>query len=418
VNVLFVTPGFPPFPGGGERYAQSLALQLMRRECAVTVMTSTARTERAFWQPDRSANSPAETETAGLRVERVPLQAMPGGRRGLLVWRKMMVLLSMLPGDQTALLIRMARLIPPLPTFAATLARQPDRFDVIHAFNLSWEYPMVEAWRWAQRTGMPLVVTPFTHLGVGQHDRVARNSTMDHQLRMLREADAVLTLTNLERAGLIERGLAAERVVTIGGGVDARPPLLDEATLLSEYQLAAPFVLFVGRLSFDKGALHAAEAVIKLRRDGVNVSLVLIGQSTPEFDRFWRSLAEADRSVIRPLGVLAEDHKHTVMHAAALLALPSRTDSFGIVLLEAWSHGLPVVGARAGGIPAVIDDGQNGLLVKFGDVGGLAAAFKRLLQDDGLRRALGQQGQAKLAAQYTWERVADRVAEVYRRVTK
>lgn len=416
MNLLFVTPAFPPYLGGGERYAQSLALQLMQREYSFTVVTSTARSERAFWQPDRSALPLAEPDADRLRVIRVPLQAMPGGRRGLLAWRKLMVLLSMLPGDQTAPLVEMARFIPRLPTFGDMLARQTDRFDVIHAFNISWEYPMIEAWRWAQRTGTPLVVTPFAHFGSGPHDRVARNSTMDHQLRILREAATVLTLTDVERVNLIERGVPAERVVTIGGGVDALPPLLDEAALLREYQLTSPYILFAGRLSFDKGALHAVQSVLKLQHDNVDTSLVLIGQTTPEFDRFWRSLPETDRSVIRPLGIVPEDHKHTLMHSAKLLALPSRTDSFGLVMLEAWAHGVPVIGARAGGIPAVIDDAQNGLLVEFGDVDGLAMAMKRILADDAFRHTLGQHGQAKLAARYTWERVADRVEEVYRRL--
>ncbi len=388
----------------------------MRRECAVTVVTSTARWEQDFWRAAPETRQSSQATEVGLHVVRCPLRRMPGGRVGLLIWRKAMVLISALPRDQSGLLMNMARLIPPLSGLDATLARLPDRFDVIHAFNLSWEHPMLEAWRMARQTRTPLVLTPFAHLGTGKHDRVARNSTMDHQLRMLRAASAVLTLTEVERQGLGERGVARERMMTVGGGVDAIPPLPDAEDILAHYRLPRPFVAFIGRASYDKGALHAAEAVVRLRRQGMAITLALIGSSTPEFDRFLHGLHPSDREGLRPLGVVPEAHKHALLQASTLLVLPSRTDSLGIVILEAWAHGKPVIGARAGGIPDVIDEGHTGLLVSFGDVTGLAQAIHRLIQDEILCRELGQHGQAKLAAEYTWERVTEKVLAVYRQV--
>jgi glycogen synthase len=83
------------------------------------------------------------------------------------------------------------------------------------------------------------------------------------------------------------------------------------------------------------------------------------------------------------------------------------------VLLEAWAHGVPVIGADAGGIPGVIDDGQNGLLVPFGDVAALGGALRRLLDDPALRQQLGEQGRQKVARQYTWPQVAARALDQY-----
>jgi glycogen synthase len=111
-----------------------------------------------------------------------------------------------------------------------------------------------------------------------------------------------------------------------------------------------------------------------------------------------------------------EAEKHTLLQASTLLLLPSRTDSFGIVILEAWAHGKPVIGSRAGGIPGVIDEGHNGLLVDFGDMAGLTQAIQHLLNDETLRRTLGQHGRAKLTTHYTWARVADQVLAVYQQV--
>lgn len=408
MRVLCVTPAYPPFPGGGERYVAALAEELAARDHAVTVVTSTAVRERDLWQGRAAATG----DEGSVRVIRCALRPFPGRRSGLLAWRKAMVLLSALPGEQTAVLRRMARRIPPLVDLDAALAAV-EAVDVVHGFNISWEHALLAAQRAARGRDVPFVATPFMHFGSEHGDRVARNSTMDHQLRLLRAADRVLTLTSVEREGLLRLGLDAERVAVIGGGVAPLPDFPPPAAVQEEYAIDGPYALFVGRTSFDKGALHAAEAVLALRRAGENVRLVLAGQTTPAFERFVARLAPTEREAIRPLGVIDEGEKHALLAAAAVLLLPSRTDSLGIVLLEAWRHGRPVIGARAGGIPGVIDDGTDGLLVPFGDVAALQAALARLLADRALADRLGARGREKVAHRFTWPRVTDRVAAHY-----
>ena len=92
MNILFISPGFPPFIGGGERYAHALALRLSRRGHQVTVLTSDAREERDFWGPKVAAQGPFEAQDEGLRIIRCPAVGFPGGRPALLAWRKAMVL--------------------------------------------------------------------------------------------------------------------------------------------------------------------------------------------------------------------------------------------------------------------------------------------------------------------------------------
>jgi glycogen synthase len=406
-RLLFVTPAFPPFPGGGERYVYALAQQLAGQGMTVTAVASTATRENHLWQGQATAPSP--DLPPNLKLIHVPLTPFPGGWTGLLAWRKLMVLISMLPGDQSPLLQRMARRIPPLPDMAARLEALPGPFDLVHAFNISWEYPLLVAWQYARQRGLPFMTTPFMHFGTG-HDRVARNSTMDHQRRLLYDADRVLVLTGVERDGLLAVGCRPERVVVVGGGVAEPPPFEDTAVP----PLPTPYLLFIGRASQEKGAIHAAQAVLQLRQRGTAVTLALIGQAAPEFDRFYRRLTAEQQQWIRPLGILPETAKHALLQRSELLLLPSRTDSFGIVLLEAWQHGKPVIGANAGGIPGVIDDGENGLLVPYGDVAALAAAVHRLLADPVLSRQLGVHGRQKIIRQYAWPQVAGRTLAQYR----
>ena len=420
MRILFVTPAFPPFPGGGERYVRALASRLSQRGHSVTVLTSLAQTERDFWSPGPISREDSEVSDESLHVTRLPLQQFPGGRAALLAWRKAMVLLSTLPGDQSRRLMRMARHIPAIHGFETALARLPDAFDLVHSFNLSWEYPTVAGWRYARSRGLPFVVTPFAHLGARENDRVARNNTMDHQRSILINANAVLALTSVERDRLSALGVPAARLSVIGAGVEALPVRAGTAgaaaDTLQRFAVRPPLVIFVGRVGYDKGAIHCAEAVRLLRRKRVEVTLALMGQVAPEFERYARRLSDQDRQSIRTLGIVSDAEKHALMDASEMLLLPSRTDSFGLALLEAWQHGKPVIGARAGGIPGVIDDGDNGLLVRFGDVDELAGAILLLLRDEPRRQCMGQHGREKVIAQYSWDAVCDRVLNVYRRV--
>jgi glycosyltransferase involved in cell wall biosynthesis len=418
MNILFLTPAFPPFPGGGERYALSLANELTGRGHSITTLTSHATAERDFWQAGSQPAVITRNGTAKLHIIRCPVKPISGGRPGLLAWRKLMVLLSSLPGDQSRLLMYMARRIPTIPALEPTLNNLPASFDLVQVFNLSWEYPLTAGWRYAQRYKLPLVVIPYTHFGVGGRDRVARNSTMDHQRKILNMADAVLTLTTIEEAGWISLGLSRERVTTIHGGLDRPSVPPDPASILSRLKLSKPYALFVGRGSFDKGAVHAVQAVVRLNNEGCPLTLVLAGQSTPDFERVYQQLTAQEREWIRPLGVISDEEKQALLSETEMLLLPSRTDSFGIVLLEAWGYGRPVIGARAGGIPGVIDDGRNGLLVEFGDVPGLTAAVRQLIEDAPKKEALGRAGLEKVNSVYQWGQVGDRVEAVYRQIVQ
>jgi glycosyltransferase involved in cell wall biosynthesis len=384
---------------------------LVQRGHALTVLTSAAQVEQHLWQGYGEGVTYEQDE--GIEVIRCPVRALPGGWSALLAWRKLMVLISLLPGDKTAVLQHLARAIPPIQQLPHVLSQWVGHYDFVHAFNISWEYPMVAGWQWAKAQGIPLVITPFAHLGAGARDRVALNSTMDHQRRMLGEADAVFTLTKIEQVGLQERGVAMKRVTAVGGGLDPLPHDWQTADPLAAYQLQTPFILFLGRANRSKGAIHTLEAIAQLHQAGLPVKLVIAGQSTPEFERALARLSPDVREWIRPLGLVSEAEKHALLEATNLLVMPSHADSFGIVFLEAWAHGKPVIGAQAGGIPAVVDDGQNGLLVPFGDVPALAEAIRCLLTNPDLAQQFGANGRSKVSTHYTWSYVTDQVESHY-----
>ncbi len=413
MHIVIATPAFPPFVGGGERHTGTLAHNLVARGHSVTVVTSAAEREQDLWQ-GRGRQVTFEEVRPGLIVIRTPLQPVRGGYRGLLAWRKSMVLLSSLPGTGSTLQA-MATLVPPMTAVDEALSLIPEPVDVVHGFNISWEHAMMAGREYAFRGQLPFVASPLAHLGSGRRDRVALNSTMRHQIQLLSSADMLLTNTADEAARLQARGVNVPRIGVAGPGVDVPDVVADLPGPARDWQ---PYLLFVGRLSQDKGAIHAAQAVLHLRSQGSPVQLVLIGRETDEFSNYYNGLSRAEQEGLHILGFVEESLKHAYLRDAAALVLPSRSDSFGIVLLESWLYGCPVIAASSGGIPSVVDDGENGYLVPYGDVLALSAAIRVVTEDQELNHTLGEAGRRKLHANYTWDIITEKVLAAYQTVAR
>jgi glycosyltransferase involved in cell wall biosynthesis len=101
---------------------------------------------------------------------------------------------------------------------------------------------------------------------------------------------------------------------------------------------------------------------------------------------------------------------------AHLLLLPSETESFGLVALEALSCQVPVIATRVGGLPELIKDGETGYLFPVGDVEGMSKAAVELLQDDDKRKMLGKKGREIAQSHYAKDKIVSMYEDYYREV--
>jgi glycosyltransferase involved in cell wall biosynthesis len=145
---------------------------------------------------------------------------------------------------------------------------------------------------------------------------------------------------------------------------------------------------------------------------GKRCRLLIAGPEMPNFTRFWRTLPDSRH--ITKLGVLNDEEKRDFYAAIDLFTLPSRSDSFGIVFLEAWTNGMPCIAYRAGGVVDVIHHEQDGLLVNCGDILGLASAIDQLSRESGRRRQMGEAGRIRVQNDCAWQPRLERVHEAYR----
>jgi glycosyltransferase involved in cell wall biosynthesis len=389
---------YPPALGGSEAYFARLGRYLAAQGDRVAVFTTDALDLEAFWSP-RARRLPAGVaDDEGVEVRRYPLWHCPG-RRYLLK------ALSLLPWRD---LRRLALGCNPISWALRRDALRTDRpFDVVHATAFPYTWPIVCGLRLARRLGVPFLLTPFLHLGDPEDpaDRTRHTYTAPALLSLAHAADAVFVQTRAEGAALRRAGLPAAKVVLQGLGVEPTECAGGDRAEARGQWGVGPGEVVVGHLannSEEKGTADLLRAAERLWRDGLRFHVALAGPEMPNFRRFWEDFAGRGAVPVRRLGVLSERQKRDFFAGLDVFALPSRSDSFGLVLPEAWANGLPNLAYRAGGVAEVVRDGLDGLLVRCGDVEALAAGLRRLVVDAELRRRLGEAGRERTLREFRW----------------
>lgn len=412
MHFLHVVQLYHPVASGAARYFAELGERLVREGHRVTVLATDAHDLEYFWNPrKRRIDAPAETHN-GVRIVRLPVRRLPGPPIVYPVVRRLMTELGRLPGS-TPLLRRLATLTPRMPDMPRFLAANGP-FDLIHTTNITLDFAVLPAFAYARAQRVPFVCTPFVHLGPPGDSSLLRYYSMPHQIDVLARSDRVIAMTGLEAAELVRRGVAPAVIRRIGVGVTPAEVLGgDGVRFRAAHGITGPLVLYIGALAHDKGAIPLVQAMQRLWAQGSPATLALIGAPLEQFTRFHAQLPAEAQARMRVLPYAPEQVKRDALAAADVFAMPSRTDSFGIAYLEAWCYGVPVVGARAGGVPDVIADGLDGLLVPFADSAATAEALGRLLADPALAERLGAAGRAKVLRELTWDHIYARLRAVY-----
>lgn len=418
MRILHIIQRYHPYVGGSELYFQELSERLARDGHRVEVWTTDAWDLDYFWSK-KARRIPVDRETYnGVLIRRFKVNHPPLPAIYYRAWRRGMAELSVMGSSLTPLLYRLSRLTPWIPQLRRALkALPPGAFDLVHSTNIPFESMIADAAAYAERVRIPHIITPFTHLGEPGDNAISRYYTMPHQLDLERRAARLIVQTRLERDHLAGLGISPKKMERVGVGVNPWQVVGGNGERFRQkYGIEGPIVYYIGAAAHDKGTATTIEAVQRVWERGLDVTFVMAGSTMlDKFRDYYDDLPDEVREKCKWLGFISDSDKKDLQAAGDVFCMPSRTDSFGIVYLEAWLNGVPVIGANAGGVPEVITDGVDGYLIQFGDVAALANRIELLLRRPEAAHALGQAGHRKVLAEHTWDHKIARITEIYRR---
>jgi glycogen synthase len=309
------------------------------------------------------------------------------------------------------------RFAPALETLSIGLAmaRDPLAADVAHAHT--WYADMAGLWiRTLHR--IPLIVTlhSMEPLRPWKADQLGTGYLLSTWIEKtaVESADRVIAVSAQMREDILSHfEVEPAKVVVIHNGIDPeRFQRTERRDALARHGVRSPYVLFVGRITDQKGIFHLLEAA-PLLPAGVQVVLCASAPDTPEIEARLREAVARHPNVVWINEMVAVEEVVQLYSHAAVFVCPSVYEPFGLINLEAMACGTPVVASAVGGILEVVENGVTGLLVPPGRPDQLAQALNRVLGDRALAQGLGQAGRRRVEERFSWASVAERTERVY-----
>ncbi|WP_244491439.1 glycosyltransferase family 4 protein [Bosea sp. Root381] len=304
-------------------------------------------------------------------------------------------------------------------------------FDLVHIHNPMPALEMARIARACRRAGIPYVVSThgFNEIhngariyGFGPLKRLVWQELVTRPVHQaVRHAAAVFTLSPADDEIVRQMGFAGDALVNVPNGVPVpRPadPAGDVAAWqrlgIGERRPGQLTCMFLANHTPNKGLPVLLSAFARLT---CPFQLIVGGETRTEIDYGLASLLKGPDQRIVITGRLSDEDVAALYRRADLFVFPTLADTFPLAILEAMSHGVPVLASAVGGIPHQVGK-DYGRLVKPGQVEELAAALDDLAQDPDRLAEMGRLARAHVAANYTWESAARRAFTEYERLLR
>ena len=229
--------------------------------------------------------------------------------------------------------------------------------------------------------------------------------------RLLKLNSKLLVLSNMWRDYFISIGIKTDRIEVIPNSV-----FLPELFRKDE-RSGRITILFLALFQKNKGIYELVDVIIR-RRDLLNTcQFILAGPEKEEWHSIASLLSKSGLSKeVKMPGLVTGAAKEQLLKQSDIYVLPSFVEGLPIGLLEAMSYGLACIATSVGGIPDVIENGKDGLLIQPGDKDALEQAIEKLVRDEGLRLSLGQAARRKVELYYNWQGRTQELSQLYKKL--
>jgi len=374
MKILCVIQRYYPVIGGSEIFAKNL-LDYLSRKHEVTVYTTNIDDIHGFW----NKNIP--------KIKETEFEDYPITRYGVLTPEEIKFgkdlenfhLATSYPG-------------PFLPQLWQDLVLNSNNFDLIFATAFPYDH-ILPAYVAAQKYRVPIIIAPLIH------QEFPHLYLSGIKLSILDNSNAIVVLTNSEKSLLENMGIDSEKIFIIPPGFSQKPPTSTQNNFkkLHSIPLDKKIALFVGSKSEMKGIIFLIDSMKYVWKNNPNTILLVIGSSTKTFDKYISNQNDETKKRIINLDSIDENQKQNAYENCDVFVLPSKSESFGMVYLEAWAYGKPVIGCKIPSTVEIVDNEENGLLVEFGNKKQLSDALIKLLNNEITAKQYGQKGREKLS---------------------
>jgi glycosyltransferase involved in cell wall biosynthesis len=261
--------------------------------------------------------------------------------------------------------------------------------------------------RAARRAGVPHLI--HFHGVTSEDRRVHLYNRID--LAVMRRVQGIITVSEQTRQRLIDAGVDGSKIRVVINAVAEQA--FERAPFESpSFDDNAPLLVAAGRLSYEKGFDILIEGLATLLEGGHAANLLIYGDG-PEKENLARLIASLELSGrVKLMGFIRD--VRPPFGAMQILVVPSRSEGFPLVLLEAWAQGAPVVAHPVGGLPDLVVDNVNGLLARAATPEALAEALSKALAMPDFKSRCGAAGQALTRDKFNFERQLDSLEAIYR----
>ena len=309
-----------------------------------------------------------------------------------------------------------ARIFGPMTTDIA-MVRDPVTSNIVHCHT--W-YTFWAGFLAKALYGVPLVVTVHSlePLRPWKEEQLGRAYRLSKWLEEtgINAADRIVAVSGGMKGDILScYHVPEDRIIVIHNGIDLdeyrKAPAQAEA-VRQKYGIAERYVLFVGRVSRQKGIMHLLDAAALLPED-VQVVLCATAPDTKELEDELRTRVEHSKNVLWVDKMLPREELIGLYSGASVFVCPSIYEPFGIINLEAMACEVPVVASAVGGNKDVVVHSETGFLVEPGNPPELAAAITRLLEDGPLARSFGLRGRKRVEDHFSWTAIAKKTKDMY-----
>lgn len=407
MRILFIGPRYAPAKGGAEKVTITMASWAAKNpNNIVDVWTTDAFEVDALWYPGKQKVEKEEEIIDGVNVKR--FKTTPFLMNNIFVNKSIRYLLVHNP-------IPLLRILGTPPTcfgmWMQIFNKNLPKYDVVHVDCMPYYSLIYIARAIAQKTGAKLYLSPRTHLGTDRKDPLYKKYFDPVGVSMYCDCDKLFTQTDVEKKAIQNfvkengREIEDERFEKVAMGIWPEEVGIGKAeNFIKKYKIKEPVVCSIGAKNFVKGHFTLVKAMEILWKQGIKVKLAMGGNHSIEFDNFWKKQSKLVKENTINLNMPNDQEKFDMLAACDVFSLTSKSESFGIVYLEAWYYKKPVIAANIDIIKEVVQEGVDGYSVDFNNAKALAEKIKVLLKDKKHREELGNNGYNKVVKEYTWDK--------------